>query len=102
MIINRSKRKRASNDIPSESYPVPEFEQGIKVIPDAELEHVAPFRQRSEQTPSEEQMLPRHPEPDKLAVHIQKIDKYIDELSALATKIEQEQEIIKRISGLKE
>lgn len=102
MIVNRSNRKRASNSIPSENYPIPEFEQGLKVVPEADLEHVVPFRQPEKLSPAEQQKEPKHSDNDRLSVHFNNIDNYLNELSAITAKIEHEQELIKRISGLKE
>ena len=100
MISSTSARKRAES-VYEESFANPQFEQGRKKVPQAELEHVSP-EPRQPQYP--EQQAVTTVESVKLqsirmnvAEHLQKISECLNQINNLTSEIQMEKENIKRI-----
>lgn len=100
MMSSTSARKRADG-VYEESFANPQFEQGRKNVPQAELEHVSP-------QPSEPQYPDQEPKSNpestvsqsirgQVSEHLQKISECLNQIYDLTSEIQLEKENIKRI-----
>ncbi len=100
MISSTSARKRAEV-VYEDIFTNPQFEQGRKKVPQAELEHVSPELQ---EPPYSEQQPAIGAEPVKsrtikenVSEHLQKINECLNQINNLTSEIQVEKESIKRI-----
>lgn len=100
MMSSTSARKRADS-VYEEIFANPQFEQGRKNVPQAELEHVSP--QSSEpQYPGQESMInPESTDSQSIkrlvSEHLQKISDCLNQIYDLTSEIQLEKENIKRV-----
>lgn len=97
MISSTSARKRAEG-VYEDSFVNPQFEQGRKKVPQAELEHVSPEPQEPQYTEQQSATeVKSRSIRENVSEHLQKISKCLNQINNLTSEIQVEKESIKRI-----
>lgn len=100
MMSSTSARKRVSEGVYDESFANPQFEEGRKNVPQAELEHVAPMEKLEEPQPVEQEMATESMDvrsvKNQISQHLQKISDNLNQIFDLTSEIQLEKENIKR------
>lgn len=96
MDITGSTRKRASAVVPEEIVEPVDYGEGLKNVPEAELEHVIPIRRAQEEV---EQSTQKNTEQLKKRVFesLQSIDRYEREITDIVAHIDDERKSLKEM-----